>query len=359
MHSLIATISIGLTLAASLAWAVDRPTPRQPSLWGDFVLPPGAQIGDVPVGGLSAIDYDPATDRLWLISDDRAERGPARAYEARLTFAAEGGVDVEVLRQLPLTDEQGVPFAAGQVDPEGLRCLPGGGLAWSSEGNTRRGIPPAVFIADAAGQTLRRLRIPKAFLPAKDHGVRNNYGFESLTLSPDGQTLWTASEAALVQDGPLAGPEVRSACRLLAFDLATGQAGAQYVYLTEPVVDTPEPEGALAMNSLSDLLALDDGTFLALERAFTMGVGFRIRLFRIDTSHATDVREKARLDATEIPVSKTLIMDLESIGRRLDNLEGLCFGPLLPDGRRSLILVSDNNFNAIQISQFLVFALDE
>jgi hypothetical protein len=34
------------------------------------------------------------------------------------------------------------------------------------------------------------------------------------------------------------------------------------------------------------------------------------------------------------------------------------FGPRLPDGRRSIVLVSDNNFAAAQFSQFLLFALD-
>jgi hypothetical protein len=30
----------------------------------------------------------------------------------------------------------------------------------------------------------------------------------------------------------------------------------------------------------------------------------------------------------------------------------------VPDGRRSLVLVSDNNFAASQFTQFLLFALD-
>jgi 3-phytase/alkaline phosphatase D len=37
----------------------------------------------------------------------------------------------------------------------------------------------------------------------------------------------------------------------------------------------------------------------------------------------------------------------------------MAFGPLLPDGRQSLILVSDNNFNAAnQKTQFLAFAVE-
>ena len=35
----------------------------------------------------------------------------------------------------------------------------------------------------------------------------------------------------------------------------------------------------------------------------------------------------------------------------------MTFGPRLRDGRRSLVLVSDNNFAATQFTQFLLFAI--
>jgi hypothetical protein len=36
----------------------------------------------------------------------------------------------------------------------------------------------------------------------------------------------------------------------------------------------------------------------------------------------------------------------------------MTIGPDLSDGRRSLVLVSDNNFAASQFTQFLLFALN-
>jgi len=39
----------------------------------------------------------------------------------------------------------------------------------------------------------------------------------------------------------------------------------------------------------------------------------------------------------------------------IDNIEGVSFGPDLSHGHRSLVLVSDNNFNPDQITQFLAF----
>jgi hypothetical protein len=43
----------------------------------------------------------------------------------------------------------------------------------------------------------------------------------------------------------------------------------------------------------------------------------------------------------------------------LDNFEGLAFGPPLPDGRPTLIIVSDDNFNRTQRTWFLQFAIGE
>ena len=36
------------------------------------------------------------------------------------------------------------------------------------------------------------------------------------------------------------------------------------------------------------------------------------------------------------------------------NLEGMTFGPRLPNGHQALLLVSDNNFTPGQVSQFLL-----
>jgi hypothetical protein len=57
------------------------------------------------------------------------------------------------------------------------------------------------------------------------------------------------------------------------------------------------------------------------------------------------------------PAQKTLLFDLDTLGIPLDNVEGMTLGPTLPDGRRALVLVSDNNFATSQFTQFLLFAL--
>jgi hypothetical protein len=65
-----------------------------------------------------------------------------------------------------------------------------------------------------------------------------------------------------------------------------------------------------------------------------------------------------------VPIEKELILDFDDIlpalsreFPELDNFEGLSFGPVLPDGSPSLIVVSDNNFNPWQRTSFLLFRI--
>jgi hypothetical protein len=57
------------------------------------------------------------------------------------------------------------------------------------------------------------------------------------------------------------------------------------------------------------------------------------------------------------PISKTLLLDFADLGIAPDNLEGMTFGPRLADGRRLLVVISDNNFNPLQTTQFIALAL--
>ena len=64
----------------------------------------------------------------------------------------------------------------------------------------------------------------------------------------------------------------------------------------------------------------------------------------------------------ERPASKRLLLSIGDLlwnGRRVvpDNLEAQCLGPALPDGRRLLLLLSDDNFNPLQVTQLLAFAV--
>jgi hypothetical protein len=96
---------------------------------------------------------------------------------------------------------------------------------------------------------------------------------------------------------------------------------------------------------------------LVLERSYSMGVGSSIRIYEIDTRGASDTLAQPHLRAGEFqPVPKRFIADFAQLGlSRIDNTEGMCWGPRLPNGHRSLVVVSDDNFSARQVTQFAAF----
>ncbi|MDB5845384.1 MAG: hypothetical protein JWP79_2694, partial [Polaromonas sp.] len=42
-------------------------------------------------------------------------------------------------------------------------------------------------------------------------------------------------------------------------------------------------------------------------------------------------------------------------GVKIDNIEGMAWGPRLPNGHRTLVLVADNNFADNQMTQLMAF----
>jgi len=100
------------------------------------------------------------------------------------------------------------------------------------------------------------------------------------------------------------------------------------------------------------------GHFLALERAFGLR-GFNVRLYQLATGGATDTSTIASLRGVEgiSPIRKHLVLDFADITVPVDNLEGMTLGPRLPDGSQSLILVSDNNFEANRPTQLILLRL--
>jgi hypothetical protein len=50
------------------------------------------------------------------------------------------------------------------------------------------------------------------------------------------------------------------------------------------------------------------------------------------------------------------VADFAQLGlSRLDNTEGMCWGPTLGNGHRTLVVVSDDNFRLLQVTQFAAF----
>ncbi len=327
------------------------------------------QFKDTTVGGLSAITYDRKKDLYYAVSDDRSDRQPARFYTLKLQMDQNALKSVEVQNVTTLTDENGQPFAKGTIDAEGITLSPLNSVFISSEGAVKEDIPPFIGEFDLqTGKLKRKLTLPESYLPdakgiAQTRGIQDNRGFESLTLNAGASTapsaepfrLFSAIESPLVQD-----LEVPSKESLLNRFLHYQIIGNRSTLISEHAYPLdPKPTGAID-HGLSDFLSIDQGGhFLSLERSFGLS-GFRIKLFQVETGTASDTSLVETLRGAKVkPARKELLQDLNQLGIRLDNLEGMTIGGRLPDGSHTIVLVSDDNFNNLgQITQFLLFRLN-
>ncbi|KAF0811696.1 hypothetical protein IGB42_03854 [Andreprevotia sp. IGB-42] len=319
------------------------------------------------VGGLSGIDYDRATDRWLLISDDRSDQAPARFYTAQLRYDRSGFTQVEVRKATTLLQADDQPYpdrnTGGVVpDPESLRIDPQThDIWWTSEGDRTLALDPFIARSDQQGKLIETLPLP-AMLGTRrgaGQGARNNLALEGLSFSTDAQSLWAAMEGPLYEDGAPPTPQTGAMARFTRIDRA-GKVLAQYAYPLDPIPAAPAP-GKAADNGVSEVLASGNDTVLVIERAGVQLADNRyvnhIRLYEADAASASDISAVTALPGARYQaMRKRLVLDLNTLGLpRLDNIEGLSWGRTLGNGNRSLVMVSDNNFNPGQITQLLVF----
>ena len=330
------------------------------------------QFGGTTVGGLSGIDRDVDADLYYLISDDRSGFAPTRFYTARLAIDATRFADVQLQSVVTLKRPDGSVFPERGADAESIRFDPlTRSLWWSSEGERggpSRLVDPFVRRAGLDGSHLGEVPLDPLFhISMEPRGPRDNLVFEGISLSVDGGSLWVAMEAPLIQDGPM--PTMRDGAwaRFSRHDRNArggfGAVQAQFAYPIDPIPSRGAWTAHRAQNGVSEILAIDATHLLVLERAFALGAGWRVRLFEADWSTASDIRSLAALidDTGRSPhfvaMGKRLVLDFDTLGITIDNVEGLCFGPVLPNGHRTLVLVADDNFNPGESTQFLAFEI--
>lgn len=343
-------LALALAAGACAPHTLAPPAPVSLLGSGPLIIPHGAKTGGFRVGGLSGISR--AADGTYLAVVDNEGQTPARVFRLAFTVSESGVAPPpgKTAREVPVAAIPLAGFDGKNFDGEGLALEPSGEMLISSE------TEPSIREFSLDGRTLRSLPVPELFLAEKGKGIRSNLGFESLTLASGGDVLWTANERALQQDAP-DDPARPSPVRLLRYERRGGGfvPGAQFVYEVEPIKTRGK---GFQVRGLSDLLALPGGDLLALEREFVEGRGFQIQIFRISLAGATDVSGMESLAGKSwTPVRKTLVYDFARSGAVPDNLEGMTFGPALPDGSRTLVLVSDNNFNLLQKTQIVALRL--
>jgi hypothetical protein len=327
----------------------------------------GAMFGDTVIGGLSGLSYDAGRQLYYVISDDRSQQNPARFYTAQLSLSDKGIDRVTFTGTHPFLDQAGQPFRPLTLnttppvippDPEGIAFDPARQrLYWSSEGERLTQGPvlldPWVRVAGLDGAYQGQFALPADLaMSAQQTGPRRNRALEGVALTPDGQSVFAAMEDPGYNDGPETGDGHRVLTRITRFDVATGQATAQYAY----PMDAPTPPAE--ENGVSDLVALSDTAFLVLERSDSLPQA--IRVYRAEIGPATNVLALPSMNGVGLtPMTKSLAVDMAATPglSPLDNVEGITLGPKLADGRQSVVFVSDNNFSPRQVTQFLLFAM--
>jgi hypothetical protein len=369
-----ATLAATALVCLACAAARVEQTPRisrdsTVSFAGYFSFPPSTHFppdSGPRFGSLSGLAPTGEPGEYIVVSDDRVDR---RLYRVRVT--GEGAAfHVDVLELIRLDEKSPAPH----LDPEAVVITRTGDLLIASEGRGRdEHVPPAIAQYTRRGAFVRQLPLPDRYLPddTGKRGVRENAGFESLTLAPSGRRLFTVTESALLQDGNPVDFDAGATSRLLEFTVRGDSfvPAREFAYPVQALDAPPFTSNAFA-SGVVDLLALSDTELLALERTFIETAAAKghglcvIRVFTVSLDGADDISGIDSLRGrTPRPVGKRLLFDMSLLQdippdlTTLDNFEGLAVGPTLSDGSRSLLLVSDDNFNRAQRSWFVQLRL--
>jgi hypothetical protein len=340
----------------------------------EYIVPNGMQFNGTTVGGLSGIDYDSKRDLYYMICDDPSANNPARFYTANIVISEKGIDSVIFTRVDTLLDPEGKPYPdikkdrIHSADLEAMRYDDARDeFVWSSEGqrvirdSIRDLQNPAIVITDRNGRYKDSFALPANMLMrVEEKGPRHNSVFEGLSFDEEHSHLYVNVEEPLYEDGPKAGTgDSTAVIRLLKFNRKLKQCVAQYIYKIDPVPYPANPPGAFKINGVPDILYMGNDKFIVIERAYSFGrIPTDIKIFLADAANAEDVSPLPSIKAVPASqyISKRLLLDVnKSLPFDIFNIEGVTFGPILPNGHRSLVLVTDNNFNAKEKTQFLLF----
>jgi hypothetical protein len=341
---------------------------------GEYIIPNGMQFNGTTVGGLSGIDYDSKRDLYYLICDDPSANNPARFYTAKIMIGQKGIDSIVFTRVDTLLNPEGKPYPdirkdrIHSADLEAMRYDDSRNeFIWSSEGqrvirdSIRDLQNPAIVITDRSGRYKDSFALPPNMrIQLEEKGPRHNSVFEGLSFDEDHSHVYVNVEEPLYEDGPKAGTgDSTAVIRVLKFNRNLKQCVAQYVYQIDPVPYPPNPPDAFKINGVPDLLYLGNDKFIVIERAFSFGrIPTDIKIFLADAANAEDVSLLPSIKTVPANqyISKRLLLDVnKALPFDIFNIEGVTFGPKLANGHRSLVLVTDNNFNVREKTQFFLF----
>ncbi len=343
--------------------------------YSETSLPSDLKFKNVVVGGLSALSW--LEGSLFAVSDDRGKFGEPRLY--RFKFSLQN-------KEINLTPEQmwkikSQPSLNQKIpvlDLEGLVHLPVGEFILSSEGNNnlKPRVMPRILRVSEDGSWISDLIIPDKFLPERvgqqKKGVQNNAAFEGLTGSPDGAVIYAATESSLLQDLVKGQAQRGEFVRILKYErqdkIQQYQHTNEFAYQLDALAENSN--GKEVFRGVSEILYVNEGHILVLERGVCLfGKDLwstTAALYLVDFRGATDIQGFESLaQQTIVPLKKKKIFDFtgdlekQRKGKSVQNFEALSWGPTLADGRKTLLVMTDNNFSKKEITELIVFAVNE
>lgn len=243
-------------------------------------------------------------------------------YEVEIRLAADGSDGTFAVRRGVKLD--------GRVDLEGCAYDPLTRWVWVSDEHDAsiRAYDPKT------GRMVAKAAVPDAY--AKH--ARRNRSLEALAITPDGLRMYAANEDTLECDGAPAGREEGGVVRIQEFERKDSadlwRPSRQVRYATD-TVEGDDYKG-VAFSGVSAMCALGGGRLLVLEREISrkkqsLLPTLRGRLYEVDMSSSSKT------------AAKRLLWDESTM---FSNYEGVCLGPKLADGTRTLVLVSDGGGEA-------------
>lgn len=333
-------------------------------------------------------------DEFWMVTDRGPNGEVTVGDEDRVTFptpdfdpiilhvqVADG--EIAVLDALPIVGDSGAPVTGvsnldGKDDQpynfdgsEAIAYNPSGldteGLVRTAAGDfwLAEEYSPSIIHVGADGKVIARYTPEGITLDGADYPVydtlpaiygdrRGNRGFEGLAISGDGSTLYAALQSPLYVPDSATGKASLNT-RILAVDVATGGAVAEYVYQFDDVNEfDPSQDGKADAMKLSSIVWIDENTLLINERTDPVA-----KLYAVDLTNATDILGgpfddpatdpslEASNDLTAIdvaPLAKTLVVDLST----LDGVPGKIEGVAVIDDT-TIAITNDNDFQITEV----------
>ncbi|MEV5755748.1 esterase-like activity of phytase family protein [Streptomyces tendae] len=338
LRTALATVTAGLAAAGCLTAAAPATAgPSTAAVGPSTAAGPAAAQGRPPANACSpAVSLTGFTDALDKTTYDGAyvgnlsalapdRRGSLTALSDRSSLFRLDARTLEPRGVVTLADESGAA-----LDSEGLVTDRDGTYLVSSE------TEPSVRRYSRTGELLSRLPVPDDLRTAPEGRGRANGSFEGLTLLPGGRTLLASMEYPLDGD-PADLVRIQSWQRTRHGDF---RLGAQYTYRTDPGL------------GVSEVTATPDGRLLVLERGFTAGVGNTVRLQLADRpGRGTVLHKRLLADLADCPALGATAKQPQP-NPLLDNFEGMAV-TARSGGRLEVLVVSDDNQNAVQTTRFL------